>query len=250
MVARLELTTILCLFCFISGCGRVPTIHEAARLGDVAGVEHQMFDGDAHVSVNARDVDGNTPLHIAAQYGRLEVAKCLLDNEADIHARNTQGGTPLELADKTNHKAVAHLILCHLLCEAAERNDQKTMLRLLKSGLSANCCAATGLRPIHYAAKSGSPKAIAILADYGADVNACSEPQFGYDASVEGTWSDGHTALREALPHIQALDELVRRGARVNEPCGYYGTVLGFAAHYCPACAPTGSIKYLLAHRS
>jgi hypothetical protein len=46
--------------------------------------------------MNAKDICGCTPLHIAAEYGQLELLKLLLQEEKmDVHVRNNQGYTAL-----------------------------------------------------------------------------------------------------------------------------------------------------------
>ena len=73
-------------------------IHNAARSGanDVVRV---LINYDAHVvNVNATDGDGDTPLHDAAQKNRLEAAKLLVENGADVNARDYDGETPLDRA--------------------------------------------------------------------------------------------------------------------------------------------------------
>ncbi|KAI9831031.1 MAG: hypothetical protein M1819_005269 [Sarea resinae] len=54
---------------------------------------------NAGININARDRDGNTPLHLAAQLGRAPIVRSLLDQK-DINdsITNSQGRTPLELA--------------------------------------------------------------------------------------------------------------------------------------------------------
>ena len=46
------------------------------------------------ISVNAQDTQGNTPLHIAAKAGNLNVARALCECGADIGARNKHNRTP------------------------------------------------------------------------------------------------------------------------------------------------------------
>ena len=49
--------------------------------------------------VNAKDKNGETPLHLAAKWGYKgggygEVVRSLLAHEADVNARNNDGNTP------------------------------------------------------------------------------------------------------------------------------------------------------------
>ena len=53
---------------------------------------------DAGANIEARDKDGWTPLHKAANAGQAEAAIALLDSGADGKARTTDGKTPYDLA--------------------------------------------------------------------------------------------------------------------------------------------------------
>ncbi|MCL1818230.1 MAG: ankyrin repeat domain-containing protein [Spirochaetaceae bacterium] len=59
------------------------------------------------VSVNERDLMGNTPLHWAVRYPLM--IKFLIENGADINAQNFLGETPLHLA--VRWKAAVELLL-------------------------------------------------------------------------------------------------------------------------------------------
>ena len=57
----------------------------------------------AHIAdVNAKDNDGMTPLHFAADEGHKNVAELLLYNKADVNTRNHDGKTPLQLAGRND----------------------------------------------------------------------------------------------------------------------------------------------------
>ena len=53
---------------------------------------------------------GSTPLHIAAEHGRLSVAKLLLERGADPKKVNEDGDTPLSLARENGHQEVFTLL--------------------------------------------------------------------------------------------------------------------------------------------
>jgi ankyrin repeat protein len=48
---------------------------------------------------NARDKEGNTPLHRAAANCRYALAQLLIQHGADPNARNNEGKTPADLAN-------------------------------------------------------------------------------------------------------------------------------------------------------
>jgi len=45
----------------------------------------------------------NTPLHIAAESGSVEIAKLLLDAGGDVNVKNNDGITPLFWVDDADH---------------------------------------------------------------------------------------------------------------------------------------------------
>ena len=56
---------------------------------------------------------GFTPLHIAAKYGQIKVARLLLQKEANPDVQGKNGLTPLHVATHYNHVSVALLLLDH-----------------------------------------------------------------------------------------------------------------------------------------
>ncbi|KAI0331990.1 ankyrin [Cubamyces sp. BRFM 1775] len=64
------------------GADETGTLWTSALSGDVQGVVSFM-EKDAGVDVNARDENGYTPLHLAADRGHAEVVKVLLERGAD-----------------------------------------------------------------------------------------------------------------------------------------------------------------------
>ena len=60
---------------------------------------------------NARDSDGNTPLHLASKNGYVEAVEILLDCGVDVNARNNYNTIPLHLASQGGHLKVVQMLL-------------------------------------------------------------------------------------------------------------------------------------------
>lgn len=74
-------------------------LHLAIQCAEFPVVEYIVSDGAGYVDINARDKEGNTPLHLAAVQGRTQVVKLLLEQK-DINdaITNNLGRLPLDLA--------------------------------------------------------------------------------------------------------------------------------------------------------
>lgn len=136
--------------------------------------------------VNARQLDGTTALHWAAQFGDLDAADLLIGAGANVSAVNRTGVTPLQLAAIDGNAAMLE--------------------RLIKAGADPNApLTPEGDTVLMMAARNGRPAAIKTLLDNGAQINA------------RETWG-GTTALMWAVSegHFAAAKMLVELGADVN----------------------------------
>lgn len=74
-------------------------LHLAIQCAETPVVEYVLSEGAGSVDVNARDRDGNTPLHVAALQGRGHMVRLLLEqNGINDSIPNYQGRLPLDLA--------------------------------------------------------------------------------------------------------------------------------------------------------
>lgn len=74
-------------------------LHLAIQCAEIPVVEYVLSDGAGTIDVNARDKDGNTPLHLAAQQGRAPIVQLLLEQPGiNDSIPNFQGRLPLDLA--------------------------------------------------------------------------------------------------------------------------------------------------------
>lgn len=74
-------------------------LHLAIQCAEQPVVEYVLSDGAGSIDVNARDKDGNTPLHVAAMQGRSQVVRLLLAHK-DVNDAipNNAGRLPIDLA--------------------------------------------------------------------------------------------------------------------------------------------------------
>ncbi|HOT51462.1 MAG TPA: ankyrin repeat domain-containing protein, partial [Candidatus Hydrogenedentes bacterium] len=69
----------------------------------------QVFIGEG-ADINAADINGFTPLHIAAEQGHVRMVKLLMSRGANVNLRNSEGRTPLKIAQDSNNDEVAALL--------------------------------------------------------------------------------------------------------------------------------------------
>lgn len=137
---------------------------------------------DNGMNINSRDVNGNTPLHIAATTGRLSMIDLLLKRGADVTLENGQGNTPLALAISANHiKAIQHLLKAqrttsqpeHLppFHRAAVDNDTLLTKRMMKQGTAVDTLDDEGRTALQVVSRKGMLDMVKFLIANGADVH-------------------------------------------------------------------------------
>lgn len=155
---------------------RSTSILELAHLGDLSAVQTLLNREPA--LIQAENVEGCTPLHIAASNGDHALMLLLLRKAANVKVEDINSATPLHLAVKAKSARCVRLLV-------SKYADREAMDRFMKT-------------PAQYA-DVGSEEAWILV--YGADIEA-------KDAS-------NTTALHEvcARSAISALEFLLQRGA-------------------------------------
>uniref|UniRef100_M4ATT3 Ankyrin 3 n=1 Tax=Xiphophorus maculatus TaxID=8083 RepID=M4ATT3_XIPMA len=223
-------------------------LHLAAREGhrDVAAA---LLDQGANLSITTKvklvlqmfadqccnhcSFKGFTPLHVAAKYGKIEVANLLLQKNAPVDAAGKSGLTPLHVA--------------------AHYDNQKVALLLLKQGASPHAAAKNGYTPLHIAAKKNQMEIATTLLEYGASTSAVTRQGItplhlaaqegnvdivtlllARDAPVGTSNKSGLTPLHLAAQEdkVNVAEVLVNHGATIDPETKLGYTPLHVACHY------------------
>ncbi|CAN6564295.1 unnamed protein product [Malus baccata var. baccata] len=149
------------------------TIHGCAQSGDLNGFQKLLRENPSLLN-EKNAVMAQTPLHVSAGYNRGEIVKFLLDwrgpGEVELEAKNMYGETPLHMAAKNGCNDAARLLLVYGAFIEAKANNGMTPLHLavwysltaddfstVKTLLEYNAdCSAKddeGMTPIHHVSK-------------------------------------------------------------------------------------------------
>ena len=151
-------------------------VYEAAAYGRLDRLR-EALDGDPDL-IDAFAPDGFTALHLAAYFGKAEVARELLERGAD-HATYTRN----DFANQPLHAAAAgrHVELCRLL---------------LAAGADVNTTQHGGYTPLHEAAGSGDVALAELFLSAGASPTALTDDG---QTPAQVAESAGHTDLAARL---------------------------------------------------
>src|SRR5487761_2299708 len=208
-----------CVALALSSVAFCAPIHDAARKGDVKKVK-ELLQTDPKL-VSSKDKDGDTPLHVAALHGQVQVAQVLLDAGADVNAKNNYAPfLPDDLSKvySTNNHQDPVILLSATGVDTRDTQNGYTPLdlcifsvkhkdlvqMLVAKGANVNAQASSGATPLFWAVMRDQKDDVQFLLDHGANVNAAT--------------AYGDTILDSAL-HLQfgsLIPLLVEKGADVN----------------------------------
>ncbi len=213
----------------------------------------------------AKDNNGDTALHWAAECGHAAVVKSLLEAGADLEASSHYGNTALILAAFEGHAAVVKLLLARgaavneagdngvtALHWAADRGHAAVVTALVQAGANPRAKNDDGNTALCAAARNGHAAVVTALLDAGAEVNAANEAgqtalhfaaENGHPAVVkalldrgadlEARANNGNTALITAAckGHAAVVTALLNAGADVDATSKYGNTASHLAAY-------------------
>ena len=185
-------------------------IADAAMRGNKAEVRRLI---ERKADVNARQADGSTALHWAAQADDVELADLLIHAGVKPSSTNNAGATPMLLACQNGSAAM--------------------ISRLLAAGVDPNAALTSfGDTALMMASRTGRVDAVKLLLEHTADVNA-----------IE-TWG-GTTALMWAASekHPDVVEMLIAKGADVNAKSYYVPSASGRGFEGTTPVAPKADQK-------
>ena len=176
--------------------GRTP-LYIAVEEGHREIVEILIWEG---ADVNGEDKEGRTPLHIAVWKGDLGLVQTLVDFGADVNARDVNGRTPLHIAVEEGHREIMEM--------------------LIREGADVNCRDSLEATPFIYAVYHHYNELEDLLRQVGADTSAWRIPVWKIPHVIEKSGSEfdpvleyimsqiGHFTLEP--PYIRDLKDVTR----------------------------------------
>ncbi len=219
-----KLSIALCLLALVSHpleAGK--ELHNAARAGNVKQVKNLLKDRFFSSAADPNELNEvkNTPLHVAAEYGRPKVAEVLLDHEANVNAVNIDGNMPLHLACFRGQGTVASILVAAngteidlpnkdgatpLINAAWGGNPEIIKLLLTKGASLESACRVLGNTALHYAIINSRIEASKLL--------CCNNPFI--DLPNKAGLTPLHVAIKKGCFEVAA--SLITNGANVNAP--------------------------------
>ncbi len=148
------------------------SLHPVVMAGDIDQVQSLISSG---ADINAKGMQGMTPLHTALWYSRKAIAELLIAKGADVNVKEKSGKTPL------------HFV--------AIKGGGEVAILLIAKGADVNAKDTTGQTPLHLSANFGRKDVVEILIAKDADVNV----QAGSDNALSLAKQKGHQEVVELL---------------------------------------------------
>jgi ankyrin repeat protein/energy-coupling factor transporter ATP-binding protein EcfA2 len=169
-------------------------------------------------AVNARDMNGNTPLITACRYASLECVKALLEAGATPTFRSDDGSSPLSIALRRGSVGIVSELLkqpgvaaplfvsddhgLRPIDHAISRSHPGILQALISGGDDTHRKNSRGLVPLHVAAAMGDAKSCAILAPLS---DPAATTNVGRTALHIGAWKGTKSSFDEIFRHSKEL---------------------------------------------
>ncbi|CAB0028309.1 unnamed protein product [Trichogramma brassicae] len=242
------------------------SLHEICRCSDDDDMVKMLFEiseeVNQHLQINARNKQGNTPLHSALDYGHMKVAELLVTRGACFICPNEEGSTPLHMISARSNIDDDLVNIFFKIIEKthqtvqvnAQDNEGNTALHLalslhdnkkeaeslLRKGANPNLANAEGLTPLHIICHRYRDDDLAGLFF---KINK----ELDQPVQVNAKDKKGRTPLQLAVSHLMPdmVNVLLNNGADLSS--FVYLNVAYFSESYQP---PLNKIKYNLQRAS
>ena len=203
-------------------------------------------------SADLADINGHTPLMLAAEWGHADVVKAFIESGVDVDKVNKTGVTPLVVAAlKGRIEVVDALIKAGAAVDKVNKNEGFTSLiiaalkghveivkALIQAGASVKAVDMYGFTPLMRAVEYGHAEAVKVLIEVGAAVDKVDiygftplmlAAKFGHaevvkalikaKAEVDKEGKNGFTPLMLAAErgHVEVVKALIKAGAEVDK---------------------------------
>jgi ankyrin repeat protein len=186
-------------------------IHDAVMASDLNKVRALIETNPS--LLESKDNRGLPPLHIACEYGKVDIANFLIDKGADVNAMDNANYSPLIRA-----------------CLFRDHQDLALLQRLIDKGADVNWLGGyNGNTALHFAAHRGGLDVAKLLIENGADVNIFDK----YNGTIESGSISGtvlQVAINNSNPNEAMAKMFVESGAKLNKKDPNGNTELHLAA--------------------
>uniref|UniRef100_A0A3B4BHC3 VPS9 domain-containing protein n=1 Tax=Periophthalmus magnuspinnatus TaxID=409849 RepID=A0A3B4BHC3_9GOBI len=158
-----------------------PLCHPLCQCPTCAPTQKLSVAPPGSLGVNSSNVDGFTPLHVAALHGHSALVSLLIRHGANVNTRTNQSTTPLHLASQNSHIEVVRFLLeCNAklnkkdhfgntpLIQACLRGNLETATILIESNALMNVANNQGNTALHEAVRGGHQALVELLLRSGA----------------------------------------------------------------------------------
>ena len=192
-------------------------LHVSIRSGQAVVAEFALANG---VDINLRSNSKKAPLHYAAQYNRVTMAKQLVEAKADLTAKDKKGRTALDLATGEIKRELANYLrsvgvtsksdeaAAKSIYVAAKIGSIDAIKKHLEAGVDVNSLNKNKQTALHFAASAGQLDVAVVLLEAKSDVTVADKYQ---KTALHYSARNGHkattTLLLEKGALINAKDE-------------------------------------------
>ena len=161
---------------------KAASFRSAIDARDISKIELMLAENyDANITA----ADGWTALHVAVEYGRIDIVQLLIERNADVKCKRSDGWTPIDQAAYIGHEDVLRVLLN-------------------AKNIDVNATAHDGWTPLHLVASEGHEKLVQILIN-SKDINVNARNK-SRSTSLHKAAGEGHEKIARMLLDSKNMD--------------------------------------------